>query len=155
MPRHALVLVLALAAFAAPAHAGSRHHRSDGYDLTIGVNRHGPWFSASYSQGWDRGRGCDRGCDDRRDCGHRRSTSCDDRRGCDDRGWSRSGYGRSCDHRGYDESITQDQWVPAPNRTVVVGYRRCGEPIYDRERVPGHWESVVIGHRCGRCGSRW
>jgi hypothetical protein len=44
-------------------------------------------------------------------------------------------------------------WVPARYETVFVGYGCFGTPIYRTVCVsPGHWETVIAGHRCGGCG---
>jgi hypothetical protein len=49
--------------------------------------------------------------------------------------------------------VYNNVWVPARYETVFVGYGRFGAPIYRTVCVsPGHWETVVVGHRCGGCG---
>jgi hypothetical protein len=45
--------------------------------------------------------------------------------------------------------VYRQVWVPARYETVVVGYERCGFPIYGTVcSAPGHYESVLTGYRC-------
>ena len=135
MKRFLLVLAVAMTGLAViPTDAVARGCRAR-TEVRIGFGRDRPWFGEVRHP--DRGR--------------YRS----DRNRCDDRGssWGRQGQ-QACDHRGARQ-ITQQVWVPATIRTVVVGYSPCGEPRYDRVRVPGHWDTVVTGHRCGTCGAGW
>jgi hypothetical protein len=148
MQRFVLVLALGVAGLLGVPNDAWAGHRHSGAEVQIGFGRHGSWFEASYSSGHDRDRRESRDrCDNRDRCGSR--DRCDAGRSS----WDRHGQ-QACDQRGA-ASISRQVWVPATYRTVVVGYSRCGEPRYDRVRVPGYWDTAATDHRCGSSGASW
>lgn len=132
MKSHLLVLAIAAAGLSVPSDADARDRRG-GTDVRISFGQDRPW-SADIRHS-DRHRpGRDR-CDARRPSWRHHDQPV-------------------CNHRNARQ-LTEQIWVPATVRSVVVGYSHCGEPRYGRVRVPGHWDTVVTGHRCGDCGSSW
>jgi hypothetical protein len=65
----------------------------------------------------------------------------------------RSRYYAPSRHVHYSVPVYRSVWMPAVYNRVVVGYDHCGRPIFRTVMVRcGHYEQVVVSHRCNGCG---